>query len=286
MKLPFYHVDVFTSERFGGNPLAVFLDADDLDDETMQKIAREMNLSETTFVCKPQGDATAHVRIFTPGRELPFAGHPTLGTAWVLQHTGRAPDALTFEQQAGVIPVHREESLLWMTPPPAEPTGAAFDRAKVGHALGLPVSSVMMPPQAFGGRGVEFLCVQVDTEQNVDWVMLDRHDLIAATNEFTGEGNVLIFSYQAGKAYARMFADLASSIGEDPATGSAVAPLCAALAWWRVLDQSRTQLSMAQGVSMGRPSELHARFKVEGTNVQQVSVGGACVPVFESTLEL
>jgi trans-2,3-dihydro-3-hydroxyanthranilate isomerase len=279
-------VDVFTSERFGGNPLAVFLDADELDDATMQKLAREMNLSETTFVSKPQGEGTAKVRIFTPGRELPFAGHPTIGTAWVMQHTGRAPDALTLELSAGLIPVHREDARLWMMPPPAEPTAAAFDRAQVGHALGLPVSSVMMPPQVFGGRGVEFLCVLVDTEQNVDWVMLDRHDLIAATNEFTGEGNVLICSYQAGKAYARMFADLASNIGEDPATGSAVAPLCAALAWWRMLDPSRTHLDVVQGISMGRPSELHARFVVEGVNVQQVSVGGSCVPVYESTLEI
>jgi trans-2,3-dihydro-3-hydroxyanthranilate isomerase len=285
MKLPFYHVDVFTAQRFGGNPLAVFLNADGLDDETMQKIAREMNLSETTFVCKPQGSATARVRIFTPGRELPFAGHPTLGTAWVLQHLGLAPDALTFEQIAGVIPVHREESVLWMTPPLAEPA-AAFDRAKVGHALGLPVSSVIMPPQVFGGRGVEFLCVLVDTEQNVDWVMLDRRDLVAATNGVAGEGNVLIFSYQAGKAYARMFADVASNIGEDPATGSAIAPLCASLAWWRTVDQSRTHVSIAQGVSMGRPSELHARFVVEGTNVQQVAVGGSVLPLYEASIEL
>jgi len=287
MKLPLYHVDVFTSERFGGNPLAVFLDADDLDTETMQKLAREMNLSETTFVQRPSvANATARVRIFTPGRELPFAGHPTLGTAFVLQRTGRASDALLFEMEAGPIAVTREESTLWMTPPPAEATSAAFDRAKVGHALGLPVSSVMMPPQVFGGRGVEFLCVQLDTEQNVDWVMLDRHDLVAATNDTVGEGNVLIVSYQAGKAYTRMFADLASNVGEDPATGSSVAPLCAALGWWRVLDQSRTQLTVTQGVAMGRPSALHARFTVEGTHLQHITVGGSCLPFYETTIEL
>ncbi len=287
MKLPLYHVDVFTSERFGGNPLAVVLDADDLAAATMQKIAREMNLSETTFVQRASSErATARIRIFTPGRELPFAGHPTIGTAHVLQRTGRAPDALTFELEAGLIPVHREHGTIWMTPPAAEPASAAFDRAKVGHALGLPVASVMMPPQIFGGRGVEFLCVLIDTEQNVDWVMLDRRDLAAATNEAVGEGNVLIASYQAGRAYSRMFADVASGIGEDPATGSSVAPLCAALGWWRVLDQSRTRLSVAQGVAMGRPSELHARFIVEGTHVQQIAVGGSTVDVFESTLEL
>jgi trans-2,3-dihydro-3-hydroxyanthranilate isomerase len=286
MKLPLYHVDVFTSTRFGGNPLAVFLDAEGVDGETMQKIAREMNLSESTFVTKPNDErATHHVRIFTPGRELPFAGHPTLGTAFVLQQRGAPPD-LAFEMEAGIIPVRNEKQMLWMTPPPAEALSPAIDRAAVAQAMGLPVSTVMMPPQVFGGRGVEFLCVLLDTEQNVDWVMLDRADLVKATNDQVGEGNVLIFSYQGGKGYSRMFPDLASNIGEDPATGSSVAPLCAALGWWRLLDQSRTSLEVQQGVAMGRPSLLHARFSVEGTYVQQIVVGGECVPVYASELEL
>ncbi|HTU68901.1 MAG TPA: PhzF family phenazine biosynthesis protein [Candidatus Baltobacteraceae bacterium] len=280
-------MDVFTSERFCGNPLAVVLDADELDAELMQRIAREMNLSETTFVIRP-GDqrATQRVRIFTPGHELPFAGHPTLGTAFVLQQAGRAGNDLTFEMEAGLIPVRREGEMWWMTPPPAEAISAAFDRAAVAQALGLPVSTVMMPPQVFGGRGVGFLCVLLDTEQNVDWVMLDRHDLVAATNEGVGEGDVLIFSYQGGKAYSRMFAALAHHVGEDPATGSSIAPLCAALGWWRLLDQSRTSLEVEQGRAMGRPSRLAARFTVEGTYVQQVSVGGSCVAVYESALKL
>ncbi|MGB8797834.1 MAG: PhzF family phenazine biosynthesis protein, partial [Candidatus Aquilonibacter sp.] len=141
-------------------------------------------------------------------------------------------------------------------------------------------------PQVFGGRGVEFLIVLLDTEQNVDWVMLDRGDLVKATNETIGEGNVLILSYQGGKAYSRMFPDLASKIGEDPATGSSIAPLCAALGWWRLLDPSRTELVAHQGHAMGRPSILHARFSVEGTYVQQIVVGGECVAVYESVLEL
>jgi trans-2,3-dihydro-3-hydroxyanthranilate isomerase len=287
MKLPLYHVDVFTSERFGGNPLAVFLDAEGLDGETMQKIAREMNLSETTFVMAPQDDrATHHVRIFTPGQELTFAGHPTIGTAFVLQQFAQAPPDLAFQMEAGIIPVRREGDVLWMTPPPAEALSAAFDRAAVAQAIGLPVSCVMMPPQIFGGHGVEFMCVLLDTEQNVDWVMLDRGDLVKATSVDAGEGNVLICSYQGGKAYTRMFAALASGIGEDPATGGSVAPLCAALGWWRLLDQSRTHIDVQQGVAMGRPSHLKARFAVEGTYVQQIVVGGQAVPVYQSTLEL
>lgn len=280
-----HHVDVFTTERFGGNPLAVFLDADGLDEALMQKIAREMNLSETTFVQSsenPQCDF--RVRIFTPGRELPFAGHPTIGTASVLHDAGIIEDTCTFEMEAGEIPVVREGDRHWMTPPPAEPLHAAFDRAGVAQAVGLPVSAIVMPPQVFGGRGVTFTCIPVDTEMNVDGVMLDRNDLIGAIGNEAGAGNILIAHYAAGKAYVRMFAGVASNIGEDPATGSAVAPLCAALGWWRLLDQSRTEITIEQGTAMGRTSFLYARFVVEGTDVQNVRVGGSSVPVFESTL--
>ena len=265
----------------------MFLDAEGLDGETMQKLAREMNLSESTFVTAPQDErATHHVRIFTPGQELPFAGHPTLGTAFVLQQAGRGTPDLALQMEAGIIPVRSEGKTLWMTPPPAEALSPAVDRAAVAQALGLPVSTVMMPPQVFGGRGVEFLIVLLDTEQNVDWVMLDRGDLVKATSETIGEGNVLILSYQGGKAYSRMFPDLASKIGEDPATGSSVAPLCAALGWWRLLDPSRTTLEVHQGYAMQRPSTLHARFTVEGTYVQQIVVGGECAAVYESVLDL
>lgn len=286
-QMPLHHVDVFTTERFGGNPLAVFLHADGLEDATMQKIAREMNLSETTFVQSSEDpECDFKVRIFTPGQELPFAGHPTIGTAAVLHGAGIIQDTCTFEMQAGAIPVSREGDRYWMTPPPAEPLQAAFDRAAVAQAIGLPVSAMIMPPQVFGGKGVSFTCIPLDTEMNVDWVMLDRNDLIAAIGEEAGSGDVLIAHYAGGKAYVRMFAALASNIGEDPATGSAVAPLCAALGWWRLLDQTRTEVTIEQGTAMGRQSFLYARFTVEGTYVQQVRVGGSCVPVYESALTL
>lgn len=265
----------------------MFLDAEGIDGDMMQKLAREMNLSESTFVMQPADNRATHrVRIFTPGQELPFAGHPTIGTAFVLQQFAKATSDLAFQMEAGIIPVRKDGETLWMTPPPAEALSAAFDRAAVAQAIGLPVSCVMMPPQVFGGHGVEFLCVLLDTEQNVDWVMLDRGDLVNATTADAGEGNVLICSYQGGKAYSRMFAAVASNVGEDPATGSSVAPLCAALGWWRLLDPTRTHIDVQQGVGMGRPSQLRARFAVEGTYVQQITVGGTCVPVYQSTMEI
>jgi len=288
LRLPFYQVDVFTTEIFGGNPLAVFLDADELDDATMQKIAREMNLSETTFVQRAQDPSAAwRVRIFTPGQELPFAGHPTIGTASVLHRLGRVPgDAFSFEMNVGPIAVTREDTTFWITPPAAEPVGAAFDRAAVADALGIPTSAIVSPPQIFGGHGVHFLCVQIDTAANVDWIILDRNALTTACGDDVGAGDVVVFSYMAGVAFTRMFAAVASGIGEDPATGGAVAPICAALAQYRVIDPSRTTLKIEQGTQMGRQSFLFARFEVQHTSVQNVRVGGTAVPVFESTLEL
>ena len=287
IRMNLHHVDVFTQERFGGNPLAVFVEADGLEEDLMQVIAREMNLSETTFVQSTMASGAHYrVRIFTPGQELPFAGHPTIGTASVLYSLGRIDESVVFEMEAGLIPVKREGDYFWMTPPPAEALSPAVDRTAVAQAIGLPVSSIMMPPQVFGGRGVEFLVVLLDTPQNVDWMMLNRSDLINAAGDEVASGNILIASYSGGKAYVRMFAATASGIGEDPATGGAVAPLCAALAWWRLLDPSRSEISIEQGTAMGRQSFLHARFEVLGTSVQNVTVGGTAVPVYESQLTI
>lgn len=287
MELPLHHVDVFTSQRFGGNPLAVFLDADDLDAETMQKIAREMNLSETTFVLRPsETNATHHVRIFTPGYEMPFAGHPTIGTAYVLQQTGRGGAELRFQMKAGLIAVRGEGDRLWMTPPAAGAIGTPFDRAAVARALGLTAANVVMPPQVFGASGVAFLCVLLDSERSVDAVAIDRSELARATNARTAQENVLLFSYVGGAAYSRMFADPASGVGEDPATGSSIAPLCSALGAWRAFDPNRAELTVTQGVAMGRRSTLHARFTLDGNAVRNVTTGGACVSVYEAVLEL
>jgi trans-2,3-dihydro-3-hydroxyanthranilate isomerase len=276
MKLPLHHVDVFTAERFGGNPLAVFLDADGLDEALMRRIAREMNLSETTFVLKPANPRATHrARIFTPNREMPFAGHPTIGTSYVLQRCGLAGDALDLELQAGVVPVRTEEGRLWMTPPQAEAIGAAYDRAEIARSLGVSAASVLAPPQNFGARGVDFLCVLLDGESTVD-----------AVAPQSVEDHLLVFSYQAGRAYSRMICRDGIGIMEDPATGSSVAPLCTALGAWRALDPARTELTVTQGVAMGRPSTIYARFTLHENAVTGVTIGGSSVPVYESVLEL
>jgi trans-2,3-dihydro-3-hydroxyanthranilate isomerase len=288
MRCPLYHVDVFTTERFFGNPLAVVLDADDVDPALMQRIAREMNLSETTFVQR-SGDerASFRVRIFTPGQELPFAGHPTIGTAFVLDRIGLlASPSFAFEMRAGIIPVTQEHGRYWMTPPLAQALGSAFDRARVAEALELPSSACARPPQRFGGSGIAFLCILLDGAQSVDRARIRRDALVRATDPEAGTGNVLLFAYRDGAAHSRMFANIGFGVGEDPATGSSVAPLVSALSAWHAIDANAKTLTVEQGTLMGRRSLLHVRFTIEQGHPHSIAVGGSCVPVYESVLEL
>jgi trans-2,3-dihydro-3-hydroxyanthranilate isomerase len=289
VNLRFKQVDVFTSVPFGGNPLAVFFDAGDaLDTATMQRIAREMNLSETTFVSKASDPAAdARVRIFTPGQELPFAGHPTIGTAFVLDRLDRftSPD-IAFEMGVGIVRVRNDGDLFWMTPPPVHPTAAAVTRHDVTRALHLPDGTCAHDAIVVGAGKLSFLCMLLDSEQSVDAVAIDRAVIAAAAGNEIAEGDLLIFSYAGGRAYSRMFAHTSSGIGEDPATGSSAAPLCAALNAYGILASNGRELTIAQGVNMGRPSELFVRFHNDGNVLTNIQVGGSTVPVLEGTLTL
>jgi trans-2,3-dihydro-3-hydroxyanthranilate isomerase len=289
VNLAFHQVDVFTSVAFGGNPLAVFFDAGDaLDTTTMQQIAREMNLSETTFVSKPT-DSTldAHVRIFTPGQELPFAGHPTIGTAFVLDRLGRfASRDIAFEMGVGTIRVHNDGDLFWMTPPPVQPSAPVVAARDAARALHLPDAACAHDAVTVGAGKLSFLCVLLDSPHSVDAVTIDRAVLTGATGAETADGDLLIFSYADGRAYSRMFAHASNGIGEDPATGSSAAPLCVALNAYGVLPSTTRELTIAQGMKMGRPSELFVRFDNNGSILTNIQVGGRTVPILEGTLTL
>lgn len=289
MNLQFKQVDVFTSVPFGGNPLAVFFDAGDaLDTATMQRIAREMNLSETTFVSKPANPtADARVRIFTPGQELPFAGHPTIGTAFVLDRLGRfaSPD-IAFEMGVGIVRVHNDGDLFWMTPPPVQPTAAVITARDVTRGLHLPEDACAHDAVIVGAGKLSFLCMLLDAAPSVDAVAIDRGVLGAAAGAENAAGDLLIFSYVNGRAYSRMFAHANSGIGEDPATGSSAAPLCAALNAYGELPSTANGLTIAQGVKMGRPSELFVRFDNLDNVLMNIQVGGRTVPILEGTLTL
>jgi trans-2,3-dihydro-3-hydroxyanthranilate isomerase len=284
----FETVDVFTDTRFGGNPLAVFLDGKDLSDAAMQALAAEMNLSETTFVLPPSDPAnTARVRIFNRTAEMPFAGHPNVGTAFVLARQGRKGDSFRFEEPAGLVEVRllRRDGALQGAeidaPQPLSRLGE-LPRESVAACLGLLPNAVLTArhPPVRASVGVEFVLAEVAESA----LAAASPDLAAfrrtAAEELDGDGDRLsIFFYSrpaSGPLSGRMFAPL-SGTWEDPATGSANATLAALLL--SLGDEETLAYEAVQGVEMGRPSRLSLRAWREGGAIR-ASVGGACVPVF------
>jgi trans-2,3-dihydro-3-hydroxyanthranilate isomerase len=289
-------VDVFAEARFGGNQLAVFPDARGLRADEMQAIARELNFPESTFVLPPDDPAhTARVRIFTPRTELPFAGHPTLGTAAVLTALGRGRAAgggttLVLEEGIGAVEVvvhesangHRAKlSLNGAVERPDEQP----DRAGFARALSLPPSAVV--ETWFAAVGVRFAFACLASPALVDAAVLDRASWQAA---FGGgwTGNLYFFAGQmshGGRLHARMFApDL--GIGEDPATGSAAAALVASLAARVDLTGEELRLTIDQGVALGRPSLIEAVAETKSGQVHAIHVAGNCVHVADGTFQV
>jgi trans-2,3-dihydro-3-hydroxyanthranilate isomerase len=295
-ELAFEQVDVFTDRVFGGNPLAVFLDGRGLSDGEMQAIAREMNLSETTFVLPPtRPDCVARVRIFTPVREVPFAGHPTIGTTWVLATRGRLGGAArgALEEGVGPVPVELDgnpacPTFVWMGHREASFGPAVADRAGVAAALGLD-SHDLYPaaPVCTGTTGSSFLYVPLRDRAAVDRAALD----VAAMRRAFGVPplpGVFVFAAEPPeRVYSRMFAPHTSGIPEDPATGSASGPLGAYLvAHGLVAPGDDVRLVSEQGTKMGRPSFVHIRLRVRDGGATDLRVGGGVVPVLEGRLRV
>jgi trans-2,3-dihydro-3-hydroxyanthranilate isomerase len=298
---PFVQVDVFTDRIFGGNQLAVFLDPEGLSDAEMQAIALEMNLSETTFVLPPiRPDSAARVRIFTPGRELPFAGHPTVGTAWVLARVGRLPAGkceVVLDEGIGPVPVRIEGDLLaperiWMSHRDAEWGPPLENRAAFATALSLTEADLLpdQPVQA-GSTGIPFLYIPLQTPEAVDRAVPDMRGLSSA---YTGERvGVFVFAPDPergpGRVYSRMFAADTIGVAEDSATGSASGPLGAYVAERRVVAASSDdtlEIVSLQGNKMGRPSLIYIRLRRQDGRATGIEVGGGVVPVLEGVLTL
>ncbi len=297
---PFVRVDVFTDRIFGGNPLAVFLDGRGLGDGEMQAIAREMNTSETTFVLPPtRGDADVRVRIFTPARELPFAGHPTIGTAWVLATRGMlrpGTHAIVLEEGVGPVEVAFEgkpdaPDFVWMRSPEARFGDAIGTRSEVATSLGLEEKDLLArAPIETGSSGTPFLYVPLRDRDAVDRAVLNFPALLAAVGPDAAALGIFVFAPDpdpaAGRAYARMFAPR-SGITEDPATGSASGPLGAYLVRHRlVAPADEIRVVSEQGTKMGRQSFIHIVVRVSAGRVTDIRVGGGVVPVMEGTLSL
>jgi trans-2,3-dihydro-3-hydroxyanthranilate isomerase len=295
---PFVTVDVFTDRQFGGNQLAVFLEPAGLSDAEMQAIAREMNLSETTFVFPPtRPDCVAHVRIFTPVQELPFAGHPTVGTAWVLANRGLAPAgsrSFSLEEGIGAVPVRLEgdvasPSTVWMSHRDRSFGEAVQQRAEVAAALGLDKSDLLADqPIVSGSTGVTFLYVPLRSAEAVDRAQPDWRALIAAVGEPL---NTFVFAPDPGRGkgrvYSRMFAGGSMGIPEDSATGSASGPLGAYVAEHRLVELSEPiEIISLQGNKMGRPSVIRIRLQLADGHATGIEVGGGVVPVQEGVVTL
>jgi len=300
MQRRYITVDVFTDRAFGGNPLTVVLDAGGLSTAQMQAVASEFNYSETTFVLPPREPAhDAQVRIFTVNKEIPFAGHPNVGTAFVLATRAAKPPArLKFEEGAGLVPVEilQEEGRAVgaeLTAPRPLTRLTQFSAAQAAACISLPEAEIRTdrhPPQIVS-VGLPFLVVEVASREALRRA---RPDAAAFARTFPCEGSDAVYLYtrdvppaeQTCDLQARMFHPGSSGLSEDPATGSATVAAAALLADLSNEGDGELKLRIGQGVDMGRPSLLLTRVRKENGAVVSANVGGRCVQMMEGMFRL
>jgi trans-2,3-dihydro-3-hydroxyanthranilate isomerase len=276
-------VDVFTQHAFEGNALAVFPDGSAVDERRMQAIARELNLSETVFVLPAtRPDCVWRPRIFTPHRELAFAGHPTVGTAWVLldeELINRGMSRFSLEEPVGAVPVRVDsEGMIWLTTPPVT-FGPTYDAAACAEALGLERADLLDVAPQWVSAGNPTILIAVKNREAVDRVAVDLAGLQRMKGGSGETACIFVFAPVAEGAYSRMFAP-ELGIVEDPATGSSTGPLAAYMAR-HGLATGRRWMS-EQGTKMGRRSLLHVETGEDGA----IEVGGHVAPVGEGVLRL
>ncbi|MCK4237238.1 MAG: PhzF family phenazine biosynthesis protein [Candidatus Krumholzibacteria bacterium] len=293
-KLFYEHVDVFTKKPFGGNQLAVFPSPGKLAKTQMQLIASEMNFSETTYIFPSKAEgADAKVRIFTPNSEIPFAGHPTLGTAFVMvtrkKGRGKKPEKVVLELGVGKIEVDiaysgRKVDRLTMHQPVPRFGSALQNRGQAARALGIKRFDVI------GGgvvsNGLDFLIVEAQGSEAVKKARLNMEEAVGVINRHKVIGIYLFARTEGKKAniHSRFFAPIVG-VSEDPATGSAAGALGGYLA--RILKfPPELQLVIAQGIEMGRPSRIDVETRCERGMVHSVVVSGQAVRVGEGTIVL
>jgi trans-2,3-dihydro-3-hydroxyanthranilate isomerase len=298
MRVQFTLVDVFTSQPFGGNQLAVFHDAGKLGKAQMQSLAREMNFSESTFVIPPAHRADPiRVRIFTPQREIPMAGHPTVGTAWVLAARGKlAPGDAVLRLEVGGITVTidgtaRKPRFVWMAHKPAAFGEQRSDRERIAATLEIGEDDIRtdLPIQPVS-TGVPFLFVPL---RSIDALARCVSNGSALGGLFESiDRRLPVHMFVCGESVksgvrARMFAPHTDGIVEDPATGGAAAPLGAYLHAHGVVGPvPRTRFKVIQGVEMGRRSQITVEVRESGGDRVSVSIGGKCAIVGEGTVQV
>ena len=300
MQRRYITVDVFTGRAFGGNPLAVVLDAGGLSTAQMQAIASEFNYSETTFVLPPRDGAhDAQVRIFTVNKEIPFAGHPNVGTAFVVAtQAPKPPVRLKFEEGAGLVPVEiltkegRAVGAELTAPQPLKKLTqfSAEQAAAVVSLSSADIRTDRHPPQIVS-VGLPFLVVELASR---DALRRARPDASAFARTFPCDGSDAVYLYtrdippaeMPSDLQARMFHPGSSGLSEDPATGSATVAVAALLAELSDERDGELKLRIGQGVDMGRPSLLLTRVRKASGVITSAHVGGACVPMMEGSFRL
>ena len=298
MKYSYCICDVFTDERFGGNQLAVIPDARGLDDRQMQQIAREFNFSESTFVFPAIEGQTRQVRIFTPAREVPFAGHPNIGTAFVLATGGEFGEIgqsteVVFEEKAGLVDISIRQSdqgviSCELKAPLAFSLGKQLPAQMVAEAICLYATEIVtdIHPPILASVGLPFVMVELRDRSALQTaginpvgferiaelgVMPDIHLYVRSDDEFD--------------IRTRMFAPH-DGVPEDPATGSANCALAGLLAHYHESSTGNFAWRIAQGIEMGRPSLLQARAEKDADKVISTWIGGSCVMVSEGHIYL
>ena len=297
MKYHYFICDVFTEQRFGGNQLAVLPDAQKLSDWQMQQVAREFNFSETAFVLPAETGHTRKVRIFTPTTEIPFAGHPNIGTAFVLAETGalgkEIPDTVLFEEKAGLVSIEIQANLDSPTSfelkAPQVLTLQEFPAIRsVAKALSLRENEIVVTTHAptVASVGLPFLFVEVLDLSVLSQVRID----MAGFDRLLVEGAVPyvhVYTPKTGSTdiQARVFAPL-DGVAEDPATGSANCALAALLSHYRSERDGEFSWCVFQGIELGRPSTLRIRARKENGCVVGSWVGGTCVMIGEGWIDV
>jgi trans-2,3-dihydro-3-hydroxyanthranilate isomerase len=300
MQRRYITVDVFTDRAFGGNPLAVVLDAGGLTTAQMQAIALEFNYSETTFVLPPRETAhDAEVRIFTVRSEIPFAGHPNVGTAFVLASQAKqAPERFVFEEKAGLVPVAilKQDGKvtgaeLTAPRPLKRMTEVSVEKAAACMSLSTADIKTDRHPPHIISVGLPFLAVEVASREALRRAKPNA-DGFARTFPVDGSDAVYFYTRDVPAdekpcdLQARMFHPGSSGLSEDPATGSATAAAAALLAELDPVRDGELKLRIGQGFDMGRPSLLLTRVRKANGAVASAHVGGACVPMMEGTFWL
>jgi trans-2,3-dihydro-3-hydroxyanthranilate isomerase len=301
MQVPFVTVDVFTDRKFGGNPLAVVTDATALSSEQMQAIAAEFNLAETTFVLPPKDPShTAEVRIFTPKAELPFAGHPNIGTAFVLARAGESHgrgitgSRLAFEEKAGLVALDlvREKDAVvaaHLAAPQQLSLGENIDPTLVAEACSLSVDQIETAVHwpVVASCGIGFVFVELKSRSALASAQ-GRMDIFARHLPMERAVGIHLYVRSKGDAVdiqSRMFAPL-YGVPEDPATGSANVALIGLLAHLDRRSDLSLERTIGQGFDMGRPSILQASAKKQAGQVTVTRIGGRCVPMMSGTIEV